>query len=167
MKKILFVSILFSTLFAAVHRVPHDRETIQDGITNAEPSDTVLVDEGIYYETIILNKEITLASYFLSDGNISHRDATIIDCHPDQTGENASCIFIRPPSSGEVISPKVIGFTIQNGVGALATEYIETDDGVETADRGAGTGEVEELCLIMMMMWSLMRTETDTISPHN
>ena len=35
MNKILFLSILFSSLFAAVHRVPHDRETIQEGINAA------------------------------------------------------------------------------------------------------------------------------------
>ena len=87
-----------------------------------------------------------IVRYFLLDGIISHRDATIIDCHPDQTGKNASCVFIRPPSSGEVISPQVIGFTIQNGVGALATEVINTDDGLVTDSYYIGGGIMADHC---------------------
>tara|TARA_Y100000588_G_scaffold395259_1_gene521977 strand:+ start:5959 stop:20802 length:14844 start_codon:yes stop_codon:yes gene_type:complete len=146
MKNIYLLSIFLSSLFAVIHRVPHDRETIQDGIDAAELGDTVLVDEGIYYENLRINKEITLASYFLIDENLSHRDATIIDCHPDQIGENSSCVFIHPPSSGEIISPNLIGFTIQNGVGESVTENIETDDGYVEDSYYIGGGVAVDHC---------------------
>ena len=106
MNKILFLSILFSSLFAAVHRVPHDRETIQEGINAAEPGDTVLVDEGIYYENLQINKEITLGSYFLLDGDLSHRDATIIDGSSyNEISPFGSCVLFRSSDDGEAISP--------------------------------------------------------------
>jgi len=146
MKNIYLLFIFLSSIFAVIHRVPHDRETIQDGINAAEPGDTVLVDEGIYYENLRINKEITLASYFIIDENLSHRDATIIDCHPDQIGENSSCVFIFPPSTGEVISPNIIGFTIQNGVGESVTENIETDDGPVEDSYYIGGGVAVDHC---------------------
>ena len=130
MKNLLLLSILFSSLFAAVHRVPHDRETIQEGINAAEPGDTVLVDEGIYYENLQINKEITVASYFLIDSLLSHRDATIIDGSSyNEISPFGSCVLFRSPENGEEISPSLIGFTIQNGTGTRVRETIEGAEG--------------------------------------
>ena len=43
-------------------RVPQDKHTIQDGVNSAKVGDTVLVDHGLYYENIRINKNIVLAS---------------------------------------------------------------------------------------------------------
>jgi parallel beta-helix repeat protein len=40
--------------------VPRDYPTIQEAINNASPGDTISVDEGTYFENIIVNKSITL-----------------------------------------------------------------------------------------------------------
>ena len=117
MKNIILPIFLLSTLLAVIHRVPHERETIQEGVDTAESGDTVLVDEGIYYENLQINKEITLGSYFLLDGDLSHRDATIIDgsSYNENSSPFGSCVLFLPSDNGEAISAKLTGFTIQNG----------------------------------------------------
>ena len=79
MKNILYLTILTSVLCASVINIPSDYPTIQEGIHASVSGDTVLVADGIYFENLTINREITLASHFIIDGEISHRDATIID----------------------------------------------------------------------------------------
>jgi predicted outer membrane repeat protein len=83
--------------------IPMDYPTIGEGIENASSGDTVLVDDGTYYETIDLQgKAIVLLS---RNGPLR----TVID------GNNAgSVISIK---TGEPLSCVVDGFTIRNGSG--------------------------------------------------
>jgi len=106
---------LFS--FSQIIQVPEDYSTIQKGIDAAKRGDTVLVADGIYYENLnFKGKAITLASYFLTDGNEVHIDSTIIDgsktVNPDST-----CViyFVNNEDSTSVLT----GFTLKYGASRL------------------------------------------------
>ena len=51
--------------------IPDDYSTIQLGINNANPGDTIFVRNGVYYENIIIEKKITLVG--------ENKNNTIID----------------------------------------------------------------------------------------
>ena len=74
-----FILLAFSLLNATIIHIPADYPAIQEGINASVDGDTVLVADGVYYENLSIDREITLASHFIIDGNISHRDSTIID----------------------------------------------------------------------------------------
>ena len=93
--------------------------------------DTVLVDEGEYFENLIIQKSITLTSYaiyddlsgwvdnfgewYITNDNILN---TRIDGSDDTNGEDLqSTILIYSPD--ECISPTIFGFTITGGDGTL------------------------------------------------
>jgi len=110
-------------LIAEAIRVPEDQPTIQAGINAASYGDTVLVADGIYYENInFKGKGITVASYFIMDGDTTHIDSTIIDgsqpSHPD-SGSTVSFI------SGERSTSILAGFTITGGSGTTLTPFLE------------------------------------------
>ena len=67
MKKILTFSFLFSGLCATTINIPSDYTTIQEGIDASVDGDTVLIAQGTYYENLILEKEIALASHAIND----------------------------------------------------------------------------------------------------
>ena len=119
-----FILLAFSLLNATIIHIPADYPAIQEGINASVDGDTVLVADGVYYENLSIDREITLASHFIIDGNISHRDATIIDGsnYDEDSGPFGSCVLFRPPENGDAISPKLTGFTIQHGLGTRVND---------------------------------------------
>ncbi len=71
MKKIILLSVFLlmtSLIFAALIYVPVGYSSIQAAINAAFDGDTVLVEEGTYFENINFNgKPITVASRFIMD----------------------------------------------------------------------------------------------------
>ena len=133
MKKLLYLVFLpFSFLSATTINIPADYPTIQEGINASVDGDTVLVADGVYYENLSIDREITLASHFIIDGNINHRDATIIDGsnYDEDSGPFGSCVLFRSPENGDAIIPKLTGFTIQHGRGTRVRETL--DEGQDT-----------------------------------
>ncbi len=78
---ILSLTLLFSIpVFGAIINIPGDYSTIQLGINASANGDTVLVQPGIYVENINYNGlDITVESLFLTTGDLSYIDSTIID----------------------------------------------------------------------------------------
>ena len=64
----LILLILVSTIFSQNRLlVPEVYNTIQEGINAAVDGDTVLVNDGMYYENLEINKSIVLTSYAIYD----------------------------------------------------------------------------------------------------
>ena len=106
MKQILTILFLFSFAFvnATIINVPSQQPTIQLGIDAALVADTVLVAPGIYYEnTIDINKYIVVGSYFLTTGDTTYIDSTVVD------GSAQNEVFLI----GKLLL--LSGFTIRNG----------------------------------------------------
>ena len=119
MKKITLLIALSSMVFANTIHIPTDFATVQEGIDASVDGDTVLVSQGMYYENLVLNKEIVLASHaifddlsadWLSNENIN---ATIINGSQPSDPSRGSCLVIRDGN----IQPTVMGFTLKDGEG--------------------------------------------------
>jgi hypothetical protein len=109
-------------LSAQVINVPADQPTIQDAINYATNGDTVLVDEGIYYENInFIGKAITVGSHYIIDRNNSHIENTIIDGSQPADPDKASVVTF---DSGEDTTSVICGFTITGGSGSVYSAYV-------------------------------------------
>lgn len=95
--------------------VPQDSPTIQSAINLAQQGDTILVDEGIYFENInFKGKDITLTSKFILELNTDFILNTIIDGSNPSSADTGSCVVF---DSGETAAAILMGFTIKNGTG--------------------------------------------------
>ena len=121
MKKLLLFVIIIcvSNLYAQgeVINVPGDQPTIQAAINSAVDGDTVLVAEGTYYENIdFKGKAIVVASHFLTDGDETHVDSTIINGSHSSDPSQGSVVYF---ASGEDTTSVLCGFTITGGTGGV------------------------------------------------
>ena len=113
----IILSLISLTLFATIITIPFDYSTIQEGINASVIGDTVLVEEGEYFENINYNaKNIVVASRFILDGDFSHINNTIINGSQPDNIELASCVSLISGESSEAV---LQGFTIREGLGYL------------------------------------------------
>lgn len=125
MKRLLFLisyTLTALTVSAQPLAVPSKYSTIQAAINDATEGDTVLVDEGTYYENInFLGKAITVASHYIlepEDGSILEK--TVIDGSQADDPENGSVVTMN---SGEDSTSVLCGFTITGGSGNVVDWY--------------------------------------------
>lgn len=131
----LAVAIFFATsALATIIRVPADQPTIQAAINAAATGDTVLVAEGTYYENINFNgKAITVASYYLMNGDTTHINNTIIDGSRPSDPTKGSVVSF---TSGEDTTSVICGFTITGGTGTLPDATVRVGGGIYCANSG-------------------------------
>jgi len=108
-----FLSALLSAVVAVsasatILNVPDDHETIAAAVASAEEGDTVLVQPGVYPESVDFDgKNITLASLYLTTDDEQYLESTVID---PQRVNRSGVLF----TSGETEDALLTGFTIQN-----------------------------------------------------
>jgi hypothetical protein len=127
-----FIKCLFLTaslclpVFSATLKVPADYPKIQLAINAAVNGDTVLVSPGTYFENInFKGKKIIVSSLFLTTGNYTYINNTIINGSTPSNPDTGSCVvFVNKEDSTSVIE----GFTLTGGTG---TKWID--------EHGAGT----------------------------
>lgn len=118
---ILLIGLTTST-FSTIHSVPQKFKNIQSAVNASKSNDTVLVDEGLYYENIIINKNIVVASRFILDHDTAHIQRTIIDGSRPKNKFKASVILINGKTDSSCV---LQGFTIRRGSGTYVHYSIE------------------------------------------
>jgi hypothetical protein len=119
---ILCLSIIVGIGEARILNVPEEYQTIQAGIDSAEDGDTVLVDPGVYPETVTIRTDnIVLGSLILTTNDPAYIDSTIIDGE-----ERRPCLIVRAEANDNGL---VRGFTILNGSNAIEGTGIRTENG--------------------------------------
>jgi len=125
MKKALVFSALFSGISATTINIPLDYTTIQEGIDASVDGDTVLIAQGTYYENLILENEIVLASHAINDdlnsdwlNNVNIQETIISGAQEPVDPNKGSCLVIRDGN----IAPTIIGLTFQDGIGTAMVE---------------------------------------------
>jgi len=112
---LLTLVVISSIAMAQIINVPGDQPTIQAGIDVSQSGDTVLVEQGAYFENIDFNgKAITVMSNYLNSLDSADLYNTIIDGGQPTDPDNASVVYF---TSGEDSLSIICGFTIQNGTG--------------------------------------------------
>ena len=137
-----------SNVHAAVIHVPDDTPNIQQAVDDAAPGDTVLIGRGIFQQTFhVAEKELTIASHFLTTRDSSQIRATIL--HGGGIDNQAAVLSV---SGTEMVT--VVGLTFtssDDGISASSPMNIShchiygNGDGIDF--EAGGGGEVSH-CLI-------------------
>lgn len=105
---------------STIIKVPGYYPTIQEAINDADDGDTVFVENGIYYEHVVVNKTVSLIG--------ENRESTIID------GNGTFVTIIHVTVNDAVIT----GFTIQNDASILCLEgggvFVTNSNGTRVVD---------------------------------
>jgi len=113
----LVLFLIGTNVYSQVHHVPGDFPTIQQAIDQIDSGDTILLQNGVYNENLlILNKPLTITSLYYQSANVSDIENTIID-----GTQNGSVVQILGVTSGDV---NLNGITITNGSG---TSFLHPD----------------------------------------
>lgn len=114
---IVFIILALSTLNAKsqIIHVPFDQPAIQAAIDIAGEHDTVLVDQGAYFENINFSgKNIVICSHYAISGDSADIVGTIINGSNPVYADTGSCVLIV---SGEDSTAVLQGFTVTGGTG--------------------------------------------------
>lgn len=113
---------------AGIRTVPSQYPSIQAAIDAAVAGDTVLVSHGTYYENIrFRGKAITVASYYILDGDTAHIDSTVIDGSRPAFPDSGSTVFFV---AGEDTNSVLCGMTITGGTGSITPEKYRVGGGL-------------------------------------
>ena len=141
---------------ATVIHVPDDQPTIQMGISSSSNGDTILIAPGRYHETVtFLGKAVTVGSCYLTTGDPTCVDSTIIDGAGTQgplvsftSGEDSLSVLARLTLQNgyayrgagvlcDLSSPRIVGC-------AFRSNEAQNDGGGIYADEA---GPIVELCV--------------------
>lgn len=113
MRIALLFHLVLLTASGAIHQVPSDYSTIQEGIVFSTDGDTVLVANGRYFESInFYGKAITITSNFMFSADEEDIRSTIIDASLNAGAlYNSVVTFMTEEDSSSIL----MGFTITGG----------------------------------------------------
>jgi len=117
-KKLLFIGLFFLISlysFSEVFHVPSEFSSIQSAIDAASVNDTIIIDEGTYFENIVVLQALTLASNYVFSQDSIAINQTIIDGNA-----NGSVIKILNVDNSMV---EIIGLTITGGNGTFTDPH--------------------------------------------
>lgn len=116
MKRIITILLSLSISFATIIHIPADQPTIQMGINSTTSGDTVLVYPGTYFEHLVIQSNLTLASLYLIENDTTFISQTILD------GSNLHPVL--DVLSGCDSTTVVQGFTITHGQGGFGAGIV-------------------------------------------
>ncbi|MBI5402885.1 MAG: T9SS type A sorting domain-containing protein [Ignavibacteriae bacterium] len=118
MKKINTIILLLFFVVSAnavMRNVPAQYSSIQSAINASSNGDTILVDQGTYYENInFYGRKIVVTSRFYISNNLAYIQNTIINGSTPSNPDSASCVRFH---NGEDSTTVLQGFTITGGTG--------------------------------------------------